>query len=111
MMIVAVLYGWAVWHLVGTGCYGLAAGSGGSKHRHENDDSDTTAPSSPALKAEDDSSVSVELPGDANKGDTVDVATSREMKKGGKPAVMTLEKGITAGHPVIRDADPGQHWR
>ncbi|KAA0596378.1 hypothetical protein E2K72_26150, partial [Escherichia coli] len=30
---------------------------------------DTVAPSAPVLKAEDDGSVSVELPGDANKGD------------------------------------------
>ncbi|ENT3355261.1 Ig-like domain-containing protein, partial [Escherichia coli] len=33
---------------------------------------DTVAPSAPVLKAEDDGSVSVDLPGDANKGDTVD---------------------------------------
>lgn len=36
------------------------------------------APSAPVLKAEDDGSVSVELPGDANKGDTVDVTFEDE---------------------------------
>ncbi|HAO2939553.1 TPA: RTX toxin, partial [Escherichia coli] len=51
---------------------------------------DTVAPSAPVLKAEDDGSVSVELPGDANKGDTVDVTFEDE--KGGKHTV-TLEKG------------------
>ncbi|MBB7703425.1 RTX toxin, partial [Escherichia coli] len=49
---------------------------------------DTVAPSAPVLKAEDDGSVSVELPGDANKGDTVDVTFEDE--KGGKHTV-TLE--------------------
>ncbi|MDN2156920.1 RTX toxin [Escherichia coli] len=51
---------------------------------------DTVAPSAPVLKAEDDGSVSVDLPGDANKGDTVDVTFEDE--KGGKHTV-TLEKG------------------
>ncbi|WP_240757858.1 Ig-like domain-containing protein [Escherichia coli] len=60
---------------------------------------DTVAPSAPVLKAEDDGSVSTELPADANKGDTVDVTFEDE--KGGKHTV-TLEKGITAGHPVTR---------
>uniref|UniRef100_UPI0035CA5163 beta strand repeat-containing protein n=1 Tax=Escherichia coli TaxID=562 RepID=UPI0035CA5163 len=44
----------------------------------------------PELKAEDDGSVSVTLPGDANKGDTVDVTFEDE--KGGQHTV-TLEKG------------------
>ncbi|HFL5051306.1 TPA: Ig-like domain-containing protein, partial [Escherichia coli] len=62
---------------------------------------DTVAPSAPALKAEDDGSVSVDLPGDANKGDTVDVTFEDE--KGGKHTV-TLEKednGWTSSDPTL----------
>ncbi|QEK47319.1 hypothetical protein FY167_04460 [Proteus mirabilis] len=51
---------------------------------------DTVAPSAPALKAEDDGSVSVDLPTDANKGDTVEITFEDE--KGDKHTV-TLEKG------------------
>ncbi|MDX4950234.1 Ig-like domain-containing protein, partial [Proteus mirabilis] len=51
---------------------------------------DTVAPSAPVLKAEDDGSVSIELPTDANKGDTVEVTFEDE--KGDKHTV-TLEKG------------------
>ena len=51
---------------------------------------DTVAPSAPVLKAEDDGSVSIELPTDANKGDTVEVTFEDE--NGGKHTV-TLEKG------------------
>ncbi|MBZ8377633.1 hypothetical protein H5Q51_26840, partial [Escherichia coli] len=51
-----------------------AGGGGGSKHRHENHEADTTTPSVPTLKAENDGSVSATLPGDANQGDNVDVA-------------------------------------
>ncbi|WP_432652657.1 Ig-like domain-containing protein, partial [Proteus vulgaris] len=51
---------------------------------------DTVAPSAPVLKAEDDGSISVELPKDANKGDTVEITFEDE--KGDKHTV-TLEKG------------------
>ncbi|MER2800243.1 Ig-like domain-containing protein, partial [Proteus mirabilis] len=51
---------------------------------------DTVAPSAPVLKAEDDGSVSVDLPTDANKGDTVEITFEDE--KGDKHTV-TLEKG------------------
>ncbi|MEX9900127.1 Ig-like domain-containing protein, partial [Proteus mirabilis] len=51
---------------------------------------DTVAPSTPVLNAEDNGSVSVELPGDANKGDTVEITF--EDKKGDKQTV-TMEKG------------------
>ncbi len=74
----------------GLAAMALAAGGGGSKHRHENDESDTTAPSSPELKAENNGSVSVVLPGDANKGDTVDVTFEDE---NGDKHTVTLEKG------------------
>ncbi len=51
---------------------------------------DTVAPSTPVLNAEDNGSVSVELPGDANKGDTVEITFEDE--KGDKQTV-TMEKG------------------
>ncbi|MDC5943156.1 beta strand repeat-containing protein [Proteus mirabilis] len=51
---------------------------------------DTVAPSAPVLNAEDNGSVSVELPGDANKGDTVEITFEDE--KGDKQTV-TMEKG------------------
>ncbi|MCY9776426.1 Ig-like domain-containing protein, partial [Proteus mirabilis] len=51
---------------------------------------DTVAPSAPVLKAEDDGSVTVDLPTDANKGDTVEITFEDE--KGDKHTV-TLEKG------------------
>ncbi|HGN1333104.1 Ig-like domain-containing protein [Proteus mirabilis] len=51
---------------------------------------DTVAPSTPVLNAEDDGSVSVELPGDANKGDTVEITFEDE--KGDKQTV-TMDKG------------------
>ncbi|OKB81525.1 hypothetical protein BMT51_23710 [Escherichia coli] len=67
-----------------------AGGGGGSKHRHENHEADTTAPSAPALTAGDNGSVSVELPDDANKGDTVEITFVNENGDGQK---VTLEKG------------------
>ncbi|WP_368872393.1 beta strand repeat-containing protein, partial [Proteus terrae] len=51
---------------------------------------DTVAPSAPELKAEDDGSVSIKLPDDANKGDTVEITFEDE--KGDKQTV-TMEKG------------------
>ncbi|WFC29491.1 Ig-like domain-containing protein [Proteus mirabilis] len=51
---------------------------------------DTVAPSAPVLNAEDNGSVSVELPGDANKGDTVEITFEDE--RGDKQTV-TMEKG------------------
>ncbi|WP_195276199.1 beta strand repeat-containing protein [Proteus mirabilis] len=51
---------------------------------------DTVAPSTPVLNAEDNGSVSVELPGDANKGDTVEITFEDE--KGDKQTV-TMEEG------------------
>ncbi|WP_273746724.1 Ig-like domain-containing protein, partial [Morganella morganii] len=51
---------------------------------------DTVAPSAPVLKAEDDGSVSVELPGDANKGDTVEITFEDE---NGDKQTVTMEKG------------------
>uniref|UniRef100_UPI001FC9D542 beta strand repeat-containing protein n=1 Tax=Proteus terrae TaxID=1574161 RepID=UPI001FC9D542 len=51
---------------------------------------DTVAPSAPVLNAEDNGSVSVELPGDANKGDTVEI--NFEDENGDKQTV-TMEKG------------------
>ncbi|WP_420800776.1 Ig-like domain-containing protein, partial [Proteus terrae] len=51
---------------------------------------DTVAPSVPVLKAEDDGSVSVELPKDADKGDTVEITFEDE---NGDNHTVTLEKG------------------
>ncbi|GLX63940.1 hypothetical protein KMU_19810 [Proteus vulgaris] len=51
---------------------------------------DTVAPSAPELKAEDDGSVSIELPADANKGDTVEITFEDE---NGDKHTVTLEKG------------------
>ncbi|EEZ3620399.1 RTX toxin, partial [Escherichia coli] len=75
-----------------------AGGGGGSKHRHENHEADTTAPSAPELTAGDNGSVSVELPGDANKGDTVEITLKMKMVMNRKSH---WRKGITAGHPAI----------
>ncbi|EHE2559620.1 RTX toxin, partial [Escherichia coli] len=51
---------------------------------------DRVAPSAPALTAGDNGSVSVELPDDANKGDTVEITFVNENGDGQK---VTLEKG------------------
>ncbi|MFU9003366.1 Ig-like domain-containing protein, partial [Proteus sp. TSJ240517] len=51
---------------------------------------DTVAPSAPVLNAEDNGSVSVELPGDANKGDTVEITFEDE---NGDKQTVTMEKG------------------
>ena len=51
---------------------------------------DRVAPSAPALTAGDNGSVSVELPGDANKGDTVEITFEDE---NGDEQKVTLEKG------------------
>ncbi|EOK7190317.1 RTX toxin, partial [Escherichia coli] len=78
-----------------------AGGGGGSKHRHENHEADTTAPSAPELTAGDNGSVSVELPGDANKGDTVEITFEDE---NGDEQKVTLEKGDngwTSSNPAL----------
>ncbi|MEQ5272405.1 Ig-like domain-containing protein, partial [Proteus terrae] len=51
---------------------------------------DTVAPSAPVLNAEDNGSVSVELPGDANKGDMVEITFEDE---NGDKQTVTMEKG------------------
>ncbi|HID7804203.1 TPA: beta strand repeat-containing protein, partial [Proteus mirabilis] len=75
-------------------------------NRHHSSESkgnelDTTAPSKPGLFAEDNGSVNVELPKDANKGDTVEITFEDE---NGNSNTVTLEKGDngwTSSHPNL----------
>ncbi|EPC1716736.1 Ig-like domain-containing protein, partial [Escherichia coli] len=62
---------------------------------------DRVAPSAPELTAGDNGSVSVELPGDANKGDTVEITFEDE---NGDEQKVTLEKGDngwTSSNPAL----------
>ncbi|MEQ5035193.1 Ig-like domain-containing protein [Proteus vulgaris] len=73
---------------------------------NKGDEADVTAPSKPGLTAEDDGSVSIDLPKDANKGDSVDVTFEDEE---GNSNTVTLEKGDngwTSSNPdLIPDTD------
>ena len=73
---------------------------------NKGNDADVTAPSKPGLTAEDDGSVSIDLPKDANKGDSVDVTFEDE---NGNSNTVTLEKddnGWTSSNPdLIPDTD------
>ncbi|MGC2866374.1 beta strand repeat-containing protein [Proteus vulgaris] len=73
---------------------------------NKGNDADVTAPSKPGLTAEDDGSVSIDLPKDANKGDSVDVTFEDE---NGNSNTVTLEKGDngwTSSNPdLIPDTD------
>ncbi|ENX5421807.1 RTX toxin, partial [Proteus mirabilis] len=76
---------------------------------NKGNEADITAPSKPGLTAEDDGSVSIDLPKDANKGDSVDVTFEDE---DGNSNTVTLEKGDngwTSSDPeLIPDTDNNQ---
>ncbi|MBS3852880.1 Ig-like domain-containing protein, partial [Proteus mirabilis] len=76
---------------------------------NKGNEADITAPSKPGLTAEDDGSVSIDLPKDANKGDSVDVTFEDE---NGNSNTVTLEKGDngwTSSDPeLIPDTDNNQ---
>ncbi|HCR4082387.1 TPA: RTX toxin, partial [Proteus mirabilis] len=86
----------------------LANRNHGSDNNKGNE-ADITAPSKPGLTAEDDGSVSIDLPKDANKGDSVDVTFEDE---DGNSNTVTLEKGDngwTSSDPeLIPDTDNNQ---
>ncbi|RBY39855.1 RTX toxin [Escherichia coli] len=70
---------------------------------------DTVAPSAPVLKAEDDGSVSVELPGDANKGDTVTLIPDSTGDKATIPADNVKDNSEVTGvakDPSGNESDP-----
>ncbi|MBT0311483.1 RTX toxin, partial [Morganella morganii subsp. morganii] len=85
----------------------LANRSHGGEDKGE--EADTTAPSKPELKAEDDGSVTVDLPKDANQGDTVEITFEDE---NGNSNTITMEKGEngwTSSNPdLIPDTDKDQ---
>ncbi|HGT9977928.1 TPA: RTX toxin, partial [Escherichia coli] len=85
----------------------LANRSHGGEDKGE--EADTTAPGNPELKAEDDGSVTADLPKDANKGDTVEITFEDE---NGKSNIITMEKGENgwiSSHPdLVPDTDSNQ---